>query len=251
MVCNKLMMNQEKTEFFIVASPLHYTRLQHLCFYHDGLEIPPSALVRNLGVVFDHSLTMSDHVTRLSRSLNWQIRNLNRIRRFLDFDACHNAVRALILSRLDYCCSLFNGISKHDLARLQRLQNKCARLIFKKPKRTHTSPLVQELHWLPVSKRIQYRTLLYVYKSLKRSSPDYLSSLLKIQESSYSLRSSKAPKYVVKRTSKHAGDCAFSVAGPRQWNALPISIRNAASIPCFSKPVKLVKEWCNMVTSRF
>ena len=232
------MMNQEKTEFFIASSPLHYKRLQHLCLNLDGLDIPPSAHVKNLGVIFDHSLTMSDHITYLSRSLNWQIRNLSRIQRFLNFDACHNAVRALILSRLDYCCSLFNGISQQDLLRLQRLQNKCARLIFRKPKRTHTSPLIQDLHWLPIGKRIQFRTLVYVYKSLRRSTPLYLSSLLKIQKSSYSLRSKKAPQFVVKRSLKQAGDRAFSVAGPRLWNNLPISIRNSPNISAFSKSLK-------------
>ena len=47
---------------------------------------------------------------------------LNRIRRFLDFNSCHNAVRSLILSKLDYCGALLNGISYKDITRLQRIQ---------------------------------------------------------------------------------------------------------------------------------
>ena len=99
MTNNKLMMNPDKTEFFIASSHNHYERLQHLSLCLD-VEIFPSPTARNLGTVFDHTIKMDDHVNQLLRSLNFHIRNLNRIRRFLDFDACHNAVRALILSEL-------------------------------------------------------------------------------------------------------------------------------------------------------
>ena len=56
---------------------------------------------------------MDNHVTQLSRSLNFQIRNLSRMRRFIVLTrSCHNAVRSLILSRLDYCNAFLNGIFK-------------------------------------------------------------------------------------------------------------------------------------------
>ncbi len=159
LVANKLKMNPDKTEFFIASSPSHLKRLQHLTFNIDSLVICPSPSIRNLGVVFNADMNMSDHITQVCRSLNWHIRNLSRIRRFLDFDACHNAVRALILSKLDYGCCLLNCISMKDISRLQRLQNRCARLIFQMPKHSHTSPLLRQLHWLPIAQRIEFRTL--------------------------------------------------------------------------------------------
>ena len=51
----------------------------------------------------------------------------------ININSCHNAVRSLILSKLDYCGALLNGISHKDITRLQRIQNRCARLIFKNP----------------------------------------------------------------------------------------------------------------------
>lgn len=182
---------------------------------------------------------MSDHVTQLSRSLNFQIRNLNRIRRFLDFNACHNAVRALILSKLDYCSCLLNGLSQKNISRLQRIQNRCARLIFKKPKLTHASPLLKELHWLPVAQRIQFRTLVHTYKALNHLSPKYLSSLLSIQRSSsYTLRSSVSTCLFVPKSKKRAGDSAFSIHAPRLWNKLPHPVRNSNSITSFKSALK-------------
>jgi len=239
LTANKLMLNNSKTEFFIASSSYHYKSLQHLTLHVGGLEIPHSPSIKNLGVSFDHNMKMSDHVTQISRSLNWQIGNLHRIRRFLDFDACSSAVRTLILSRLDYCCTIFNGINKKDLHRLQKLQNRAARLIFMKPKCTHTSPLIRDLHWLPVAERIQFRTLVQTYKLLKSSSPEYLSSLLQVQQSPYSLRSTAAGNsLIVHRSHKQAGDRAFSIIAPRLWNGLPVSVRQAVSISSFRKLLK-------------
>ena len=162
MIENKLKLNGEKTEFFVAASPFNLKQLSNVSLHIDTTEVFPSKTVRNLGVVFDHQMCMSDHITKLCQSINWQIRNIRRIRKYLDFDTCHNIVRALILSRLDYCNILLNGISKTDLKRLEVLQNKCAKLICLKSRRDHASPLLKQLHWLPINQRIAFKTLTYM-----------------------------------------------------------------------------------------
>ena len=184
-------------------------------------------------------MKMGNHVTQLSRSLNFQIRNLNRIRRFLDFNSYHNAVRSLILSKLDYCDALLNGISHKDITRLQRIQNRCARLIFKKPKCTQSSPLLKELHWLPVAQRIQFHTLVHTFKSLNNLSPHYISSLLHVRKPpAYSLRSSTVTCLHVPKTHTHTGNRAFSSSAPRLWNNLPAMIRGTTTTASFKKSLK-------------
>ena len=84
MTANKLKLNQEKTEFFIACSPYHRSRISHLTLWIGDTEIPQSQSIRNLGVVFDQHMTMSHHITQLSKSVNWNIRNIYRIRRFID-----------------------------------------------------------------------------------------------------------------------------------------------------------------------
>ena len=61
---------------------------------------------------------------------------------------------------------------------MQKLQNKCTRLVCLKPKFKHVSPLLNQLHWLPVGERIMYKTLLYVYKSVEGLSPQYIQDCL-------------------------------------------------------------------------
>ena len=146
---------------------------------------------------------------------------------------------SLILSKLDYCGALLNGISHKDITSLQRIQNRCARLIFKKPKRTHSSPLLKELHWLPVAQRIQFRTLVHTFKSLNNLSPHYISSLLHVRKPpAYSLRSSTVTCLHVPKTRTLTGDRAFSSSAPRLWNNLPAMIRGATTTASFKKSLK-------------
>ena len=167
-----------------------------------------------------------------------QIRNIYKIRRFIDSDTCANIVRALILSCLDYCNLLFNGITQKNLVRLQKLQNKCVRLVNMQPRSCHITPLLMDLHWLRVSERIIFKTLLYVYKSLNGLCPQYMNDCLVVNRphlGSVTTRSGHGLNLVVPKTHKCAGDRAFSVAAPQLWNKLPLYIRHALNVHTFKE----------------
>ena len=121
---------------------------------------------------------MSTQVTSLSRSITYHLRNISRIRHYLDFETCNHAVRSLVLSRLDYGNILLLGSNVTEIGRLQRLQNWAAKITFLAAKKDHASPLLHELHWLPVRERVYYKAMLYVYKCLTGLGPDYLASSL-------------------------------------------------------------------------
>ncbi len=88
------------------------------------------------------------------------------------------AVHAYITSRLDYCSSLYCGSSKSLIDRLQLVQNAAARFLHNSRKSTHITPILRILHWLPIKFRIDFKILLFVYKSLHDLAPIYLSELL-------------------------------------------------------------------------
>ena len=238
MLTNRLKLNQSKTEFFVASSPHHYQLLKHLTLPLSDQEIISSPTVRNLGVIFYHSMTMANHITVLSRSVNWQLRNLYRIRKFLDIKTLQNIVRTLILSKSDYCNSLLYGIDKKQLNRLQVLQNRCARLIFRQPRRSHATPLLRSLHWLPIPERIQFKVLCLCFKAFHQKSPHYLSSYFQLYRTTYTLRSDSTITFSVPRSKKQLGDRALSVAGPRLWNELPPSIRGCSELPGFKGRLK-------------
>ena len=138
MFANKLKLNQDKTDFIIFASPAHQRNLRNVSLHLNEHTITPSDTVKVLGCVLDKHMSMTDQVTSVSKSVNYHLRNINRIMKFIDEETCHSVVRSLITSRLDYCNSLYNGMTGQNAKRLQKLQNKAARLIKCKQTHTHT-----------------------------------------------------------------------------------------------------------------
>jgi hypothetical protein len=244
MTCNMLQLNKDKTEFFVAVSS-YYKRLMPSVKLQIGNEtIEPSETVRNLGVIFDTHMTMRNQISSVSRSVTFHLRNISRIRRFLDFDSCNDIIRSLVLSRLDYGNVLLMGANITDISRLQTLQNWAAKLIFLAKKRDHASPLLQQLHWLPVQDRISFKVMLYVFKCLAGIAPVYLSSCLELYNPTRKdLRSASdftritVPR-IRSRSFKSAADKSFSYAAPRIWNNVPSSVRCAQSLPIFKKGLK-------------
>ena len=82
------------------------------------------------------------------------------------------------------------GLPQRQISKLQRLQNAVARLALDLSKFCHMTPVLRQLHWLPVVKRIQFKILLLTFKSIHGLSPPYISELINVKpKSSYSLRS--------------------------------------------------------------
>ncbi len=103
----------------------------------------------------------------------------------------------------------------------------------------HISPILASLHWLPVHFRIQFRILLFVFKSLNGLAPPYISELLHPYMPTRSLRSADQRFLNVPKTKrKLRGDRAFAVAAPKLWNDLPLPIRQASSLSLFKSSLK-------------
>ena len=86
-------------------------------------------------------------------------------------------VLAIISSRLDYCNSLLVGAADCVIRKLQGVQNAAARLITVTRKFDHTTPILRDLHWLPVHQRIKYKIAMLVNKCLRGLAPPYLAEL--------------------------------------------------------------------------
>ncbi len=131
------------------------------------------------------------------------------------------------------------GVPRSTLARLQRVQNRAAKLIMSARTRDHVTPILKQLHWLPVECRIQYKILLLTYKALHSRAPPYIEELLLNYAPSRALRSSAKHLLTVHRprTSTYGSRC-FKFAAPVLWNALPLPIRNASSLASFKRSLK-------------
>lgn len=102
----------------------------------------------------------------------------------------------------------------------------------------HITPILKSLHWLPVSYRIDFKSLLLVCKSLNGFRPKYISNMLAPYEPTRSLRSSEGGFLIVLRVRTKCGEAAFAHYATKNWNKLPDDLRSAPSITVFKSRLK-------------
>ena len=176
---------------------------------------------RDLGVIVDSQLSLSAQVAALSRSGYFQLRQLCPIIRSLTMEAAKTIAQAFISCHLDYCNSLLYSISDSLLQRLQSVQNAAARLVTGTRRCDHITPVLRQLHWLPVRQRIHFKIAGWVFQALTGQAPAYLDDDCRLISR---LRSSDIRTCVTPRTSTRFGDRSFSAAGPQVWNGLPSAL---------------------------
>ena len=114
-----------------------------------GNLISPTVAVRNSGFWFDSDFSFSCYVMKICKACFAHVQDLERLRGHLTYEAALMAANALVRSHLDYCNSLFRGLSALDLRKLQCVQNSLARIVANTTKYSHITPVRKALHWLP------------------------------------------------------------------------------------------------------
>ena len=161
MAWNSMCMNDGKTQYLPIA-PKSTAALGSVI--RVGVStVTASRCVRNLGVFIDRHLDMKKQMSQTVSARSFYLRHINEISRFLPKPTKERIVNAIITLRLDYCNAFLYGTSVVNIACLQRIHNSAARLILRRPRSNSANPLLQELHWLPVARRVDFKILVLTY----------------------------------------------------------------------------------------
>ena len=233
MISNMLMVNDSKTEFLIVGSKQQLERV-NIPFIHVGEDqITPVTSVRNLGVIFDSNLKMDMQITKACQIASWLSSTQHQENPKISEPGSHVHDYTCIYYKPDWLLQQFDEWTT-------RKSHQETRLVFNLGKYDRITPALVTLHWLPVKYRIEFKTLLIVFKGLHGKAPTYIQEMITPSKSKrYSIRSNeervlKVPKF------KHDtfGKRAFAVYGPLAWNCLPKEIRLCNEIEAFKRNLK-------------
>ena len=191
-----------------------------------------------LGVTLDSSLSLDRHVSDVVRSCNYHIRALRHIRKRLTPEAARIAACAIVGARLDYCNSLFYGMSNKNFDKLQSVQNSLARVVGCVPWSVDVGELRRSLHWLPIRQRVIFKVAIMTYRVRTSGSPMYLSSMLQSHQPQRVLRSSDQCLLELPRVRIDFERGAFSVAAPAVWNGLPRHLQESGTVATFKTGLK-------------
>ena len=173
--------------------------------------------------------------------------NIRLARKYFTKEAAEKAIPAFVTSRLDGNNSLVYGLPVSELQKLQKIQNSAARILSGANRHSHKTPVLKQLHWLPITNRIKYKIIVLTYKCINNPAPKYFTELVTLRAAARRTRSTddnlkiKTPRTMLVT----AGDRAFISASPHLWNKLPYALRATDSLETFKSRLKahLFKEY--------
>ena len=238
-VCLK--MNNSKTEFIYFGWPSQLEKCTTRKIDVNGEEITRADHTRYLGAYLDQKLDFKLHIQAKSRAAILNVLRIKAARKYLTRSACNKLMVSLVLSHLDYANSLLGGLLKASIAKLQRIQNIAARIVLNKGKYDSATSCLEQLHWLPIMYRIEYKIITLVHRCLHQATPPYLTRLVNYhipKRRGLHSEEDTSKLEIPKTTKKTFAARSFSVLGPTLWNNLPSGLHNITSYTTFKKHLK-------------
>ena len=229
MAKKKLKLNEKKTECLIIGTKhdiTKYDELKEVSINNQGIVLSRS--VRDLGFAIDNNLTCNEQIQTVIKNANFSLRIIAFIKKYLDDDSMKTFVLNYIITRLDYCNSLYHELPVYQLKKLQLVFNRAARLIVGTAPRERITPVLIDLHWLPIKARIVFKICVLTYIALNTGKPNYLRNKLSkfTTELGVSIRHSHDPHRLNEPMNKEIGTRSFKYSAPRLFNSLPRSVKD-------------------------
>ena len=222
-----------------------------------GQDITVENSAKYLGVLLDENLTMVKQINKVCSQGYLMLKNLWRISsKVTDIKLRTQLVYSCILSRLNFCSSIYHSLPKKELKKLDKLIKSGARFIYKicgVQRWQPMTPYLQRLHFLPIAYRSEFKINLLIYKCFSNQAPEYLKSLLipRIKESNKQTRKDNDKTWLNKHSIEKLNyKCrCFRHIAPDSWNKLNVAVRDSPSIDTFKVRLKTfyfgqwLKEW--------
>jgi len=146
----------------MIFTPGHHHHYGDMTIMINGLEITQAGnnkqltSVKFLGLYIDENLTWRHHIDKIQTKLNSSIYAINSMKNFLPHNVLRTLYQTLVESHLTYGIQIW-GTSIH-CDKLFKTQKRAIRYIHKKPRISHTDPLI--------SKIMKLQDLCYIHTAL-------------------------------------------------------------------------------------
>ena len=222
-----------KTEFMLIASRKklsQFTESPSLTINENAIEQVTSA--KSLGVYVDQNINWECHTENVSKKIACAIGAIKRIRHLTPFNVLVKVYNSLIQPHCDYCNVVWGNCNKGLSEKLQRLQNRAARILMSASYDSNLDDLFRALGW----RRLYYQRLeqksILMYQTLHGMTPDYLRFVFRDNVSAYRLRNTEN-KLVLPQPRTDYLMRSFLYSGTQLWNNLPVDLRQASSLTDF------------------
>lgn len=238
---NKMYINLQKTSVMAIGTRQNLLHMDALNIYLQNEIIPTVENHKLLGIIIDKTLSWEKQIDTVCLNITRRITLLKLLSKYVDQTSLTQYYNSYILPIFDYGCMIWGQCSITNINRLLKLQKRAARIILRADFMTPSQLMFRELNWLPFPKRIEYHTCIMMYKVQKDLAPEYLGDLFTKTYALHgrNLRSvdNDLLRIPFSRTSYYEN--SFAINGAKQWNSLPLDLRQSSTLNSFKKSLKI------------
>ena len=217
---NKLTLNTSKTEYVIYGSKLRKAKAPKISLQIGNVQLNEVDHYKYLGTIIDSMLNANRQLSKLNRTVAMKMTTFRRIRYFISEKTAIMLYKSLILPIIDYNDIIYSLLTKHQLEKLQRMQNRALRTVFRGKILT-----VDQMHWQAnVSKLMDRRTEHLLNLMYDRAQEPYY-----LDHTARKTRQGGAVLLMVPRPKTHKLDVAPKYMGSVKWNDLPVKLRSSST----------------------
>ena len=235
---NKLSLNIAKTEYILIGSRSKINSMDvQPTVKIDTCPIKRVKSAKVLGVEIDENLNWEKHIEYIASKVSSGIGALKKLKEFVDRDTLVLVYNALIQPHFDYCCEVWDELGKGLGERLQKLQNRAARVVMNFKNEHGQSILARTaLGWTSLEERRALMKAKLMYKTVNQLAPQRLCNIFQSSNTvnSYNLRGSSTGLFIPRSRTEFFKK-SFSYSGAKLWNRIPENILNSISYNSFCK----------------
>lgn len=237
---NKLVLNISKTKSILFGSRHKLATKPKLELYVAKEPIEQVEKLKLLGMVIDNHLSWSQHIDRIIQKMGSGIHFTRQCSPYVPFKIQEQVCKSLILSHLDYCSVVWASASKRELAKLQVVQNRAARLVLGCSPRTGIHKMHTALSWLSVEKRLALSTATCLNEAIKTQRPESLIQQVVFCNTAHKYATRKAGKgdIVLPNPKTNSMKRTVLYRAIKTWNELPLDIREDTGKKTFKRKLK-------------
>ena len=233
---HNLKLNATKSKILVLGSIGNQNIKNRLQVQLRNDKLPIVKEAKNLGIMFDSSLTFETHIKLKIKVAYLRLRNLYKLKKYLSSKQKYYLCDTLILSLFDYGDVVYgDSLSLATQKLIQKVQNSCMRFSYNIPYRHHITPYLNNSSILNMKHRRKLHMYNFIYRILKKNKPRYLNNFFVPINHAHNTRYNQNFAIPLHRTASFQR--SFSFVGVQMWNDLSFEVRNLSPIK-FSKYIR-------------
>ena len=205
---NRLTVNKKKSAVMVIGSKaqLQSQNLDQFSVNLDSDKIEFVNKAKYLGLFVKDDLSWDDHSLQLCKTMNYYVHVLRRLNKIFPKQLLLEIYKSYVQSKLDYGLSIWGCTTEGNLDRVQRIQNFCARIMWKNYDYIHTRgiDLVNSLKIQTIRQRRDYFLSVLMFKAIHGLAPHHLCNdvTMIVDVHGYNPRSSENMNFYVPKYTK-------------------------------------------------